>query len=120
MLFVVAYWLNVNRIAYPTPWYLLTAVAATFLLSGLAHVLVGKCRAVQVVFSFLGVEAMAIYVLSEPIKVVSRVVMARIGVPVPVAFPAMIVLVLVLSVVSVRGLRRLAIVRKLLLGEDWR
>lgn len=120
LLFVIACWLNVNRIAHPAPWYLLTSVSATFLLFGLAHVLMGRCRAVQTVFALLGAEAMAIYVLGEPIKVACRIVMSGLGVPVTAAFPAMIVLVLVLSVASARVLRRFEIVRKLLLGEGWR
>ena len=116
-LFTVAYLLHISRIAYPMPWYCLTSVFAVFFLFGLSRVLVRKCRPLQPVLTLLGVEAMSIYVLGEPIKVMCRIAFSKAGIPLAVAFPVMLAFMFVLPIALARIIRRSVVLRQLLLGE---
>lgn len=116
-LFAVAYSLHVARFLRPAPWYLVTSVSAAFFLYGLSCVVAGKCRRVQSALAFLGVEAMSIYVLGEPIKVTCRIAFAKAGIPLAVAFPVMLACMFVLPIALARIIRRSALLRQLLLGE---
>ena len=117
MLFAGSYYLHVNCLLRPVPWYLLTATSATFLLYGLSRALVGKWRGAQRALALLGGEAMSIYVLGEPIKVVLRIVLSALGVPLSAAFPVMVVCMFALPIALLRIIRRNAFMRQLLLGE---
>lgn len=116
-LFAVAYSLHVTCFLCPAPWYLVTSVSATFFLYGLSCVVAEKCRCMQSVLAFLGVEAMSIYVLGEPIKVMCRIAFVKAGIPLVVAFPVMLACMFVLPITLARIIRRSVVLRQLLLGE---
>lgn len=116
--FALAYGLQTSKISSLFPWHLLTSVSAAFLLHGLACGIANRCAFLKSSLALLGVEAMAIYVLGEPIKVGCRIALSKLGVPVAIAFPVMIVCMFVLPVLLSRVIRRSAVLRRLLLGES--
>ncbi len=99
------------------PWYALSALAGTMLTMSLGCAIAGSSRALSSALSFLGRYAMAVYVLGEPVKVACRMVFARMGLPVHFAFPAMLMVTLVMPVALALLLRRSRMLSALLLGE---
>ena len=102
------------------PWYVLSAPAGAMLTLILAKAIVDRGWVISSALAFIGGYAMAIYVLGEPVKVVCRVVFARLGVPAPIAFYAMPLIVLVAAIVFSRSLLdKSRVLSALLLGEGY-
>lgn len=98
------------------PWYVLTSVAASLALLALSFLLVRFAGRGTRVLAFLGVEAMAIYVLGEPIKVCCRLCFKALHLPVGVSFALTIALVMALPVVLSRLIAKNGVLSVLLLG----
>lgn len=118
--FVAAYWLIGTKCPGASAAHLLTSVFAVFFLYGASKRIVSEdglvCRWIET----LGVEAMTLYVLSEPVKVGCRILLAKFGMPLALSFPIMLILMLAIPLVLLKTvLRRNRLSRGLLLGE-WR
>ena len=101
------------------PWYAVSAPAGTMLVMALSVFAARRPGPIAGALSFLGRNAMAVYVLGEPVKVACRMAFARLGLPSQCAFFAMLVLVLTVPVLVRRlVLKRCATASLLLLGES--
>lgn len=115
--FAVSYVLHIGRFSRIFPWDCLTSISATLLLCSLAFEISRGWRLARSLLVLLGVEAMSIYVLGEPIKVMCRIAFAKAGIPLVVAFPVMLACMFVLPITLARIIRRSVVLRQLLLGE---
>ena len=116
--FALAFALLRMDFLHPFPWYSITSLAAVFILLKVAKGILDRIPQLTSGLSCIGAEAMAVYVLGEPVKVALRLAFARLGVPAAVAFPLMIVGILTVTLlISRRLLSRLPRLRLLLLGE---
>jgi len=101
------------------PWYLpgVTSVLGTGAFLFLSIRLSDSALRLKAPLVSLSAYAMEIFILAEPVKVVCRAVLRRLGTPVPVAFLVMFVLMLAMPVVLTRHVLRKPWLRLLLLGR---
>lgn len=116
MAFVIVWTVRGWRIVPHFPWYVLTSVAASLALLALSVLLARFAGCGTRVLAFLGAEAMAIYVLGEPIKVCCRLCFKTLHLPVGVSFALMVALMLTLPVLLSRLIAKSGILSLLLLG----
>lgn len=114
--FVLVTFLWRGRVLPHFPWYVLTSVAASLALLALSVLLARFAGRGMRVLAFLGTEAMAIYVLGEPIKVCCRICFKSLHLPVGVSFALMVALMLALPVLLSRLIGRNGVLSVLLLG----
>ena len=114
--FALATFLWRGRFAAHCPWFVLTSVAASLGLLGCSALLARFAGRGTRVLAFLGTEAMAIYVLGEPIKVCCRLCFKALHLPVGVSFALTVALVLALPIVLSRLISKNGILSVLILG----
>lgn len=117
IVFTFAYSAKIWHLAHGFPCYVITSIAACFVLLVLSIWIARANGMIMRGLVLLGHEAMTIYVLGEPIKVASRLLFKRLGLPVGVSFSVMILIVLVLPVLLSKFVRKSRIAALLLLGE---
>lgn len=116
MAFVIFWTVRGWRIVPHFPWYVLTSVAASLALLALSVLLARFAVRGTRVLAFLGTEAMAIYVLGEPIKVCCRLCFKALHLPVGVSFALTVALVLALPIVLSWLIAKNGVLSVLLLG----
>jgi len=101
------------------PWYLpgVTSVLGTAAFLFLSVRIARASLFLKTPLVFLSAYAMEIFILAEPVKVVGRMVFRRIGLPVPVSFAIMFVLMLAVPVFLTRYVLRGKWLQLLLLGK---
>lgn len=114
--FVLVTFLWRGRVLPHFPWFVLTSASASLALLALSMIVSGFAGRGTRALAFLGTEAMAIYVLGEPIKVCCRICFKALHLPVGMSFALMVALMLVLPIVLAQLVAKNGVLSVLLLG----